>query len=130
MPSFGKRSKEKLATLHPDLQKILNIAIKYVDFTILEGHREKEIQDMYYEQGKSKVQFPNSKHNSSPSEAVDVAPYPIDWEDHDRFRALAFFIKGIGASNGITLRLGADWDGDFTAKDQTFHDLPHIELKL
>ena len=130
MPSFGKRSKEKLATLHPDLQKILNIAIKHVDFTILEGHRTQEIQDMYYEQGKTKVKYPNGKHNKVPSEAADIALYPIDWEDIEGFRALAFFIKGIAAANGIDLRLGADWDGDFTAKDQSFNDMPHIELRI
>jgi hypothetical protein len=29
---------------------------------------------------------------------------------------------------GIESRMGADWDGDFDTKDQTFHDLPHFEL--
>ena len=84
---------------------------------------------MYYEQGKSRLKFPNGKHNSLPSKAVDVAPYPIDWENTERFRAVAFFIKGIAVNMGINLRLGADWDGDFNSKDQSFHDLPHIELE-
>jgi len=39
MPKYGSESKAKLATCHPDLQKIYNEAIKYCDITILEGTR-------------------------------------------------------------------------------------------
>lgn len=128
MPKFSSRSKAKLDTCDPKLQKVLNIAIKYYDFTVLEGHRDQKTQDMYYEQGKSKLKFPHGKHNSIPSKAVDIAPFPIDWKDHDRFRALANRIIGIGLALGIKLRWGGDWDGDLSFKDQSFHDLPHLEL--
>ena len=53
---------------------------------------------------------------------------PIDWNNKERFYLFAGFVKGIAAEMGIKLRLGADWDGDFTTRDQTFHDLPHFEL--
>ncbi len=127
MPKFGRRSKKQLATCHPDLQMVLNEAIKFVDFSVLEGHRGEELQNKYYHEGKSKLKFPKGKHNQNPSLAVDIAPYPIDWKDLKRFGAVAFFIKGIAASHGIELRLGADWNGDFKFTE-SFLDLPHIEL--
>jgi peptidoglycan LD-endopeptidase CwlK len=127
MAKFGRRSKKQLATCHPDLQMILNSAIKFVDFSVLEGHRGEELQNKYYHEGRSKLKFPRGKHNQSPSLAVDIAPYPIDWKDLNRFGAVAFFIKGVAASKGIKLRLGADWNGDFKF-NENFLDLPHIEL--
>ena len=129
MPKFGKRSKAKLETCHPDLQRLFNEVIKHFDCSILQGERGEEEQNEYYRTGKSKLKFPQSKHNSSPSLAVDVAPYPIDWNDKHRFYYFAGFVKGIAASMGITLRWGGDWDGDNDLNDQTFFDLPHFELK-
>jgi peptidoglycan L-alanyl-D-glutamate endopeptidase CwlK len=133
MPKFGRRSKEKLDTLHPDLQKVLNEAIKHVDFSILEGHRDQATQDMYYEQGKSKLKYPNGKHNTIPSKAVDIAPYfknapHIRWDDARAFTHLAGVIMGIGYSMGVKLRWGGNWDMDDEFGDQTFNDLPHLEL--
>ena len=128
MPSFSKRSKERLATCDERLQRVMNEVIKHYDCTILEGTRSKETQDEYYRTGRSKLQYPNSKHNSLPSKAVDVAPYPIDWKDIERFRAFGNRVIGIGIALGIKLRWGGDWDNDLSFKDQTFNDLPHIEL--
>jgi peptidoglycan L-alanyl-D-glutamate endopeptidase CwlK len=133
MPSFGRRSLKEKETLHKDLQFILELTIKYVDFSIIQGTRDKEEQDRYYNQGKSKVKYPNSNHNTSPSLAVDIAPWVpgigIDWKNLERFQKIVFFIKGIAYANGIEIRLGADWDGDFYSKDHTFLDIPHLELK-
>ena len=129
MPRFGSRSRSKLETCHEDLQKVFNEVIKHFDCTILEGTRPKELQDEYYRTGKSKVKYPNSKHNSSPSRAVDVAPYPIKWQDTDRFYFFAGYVKGIASQMGIELRWGGDWDSDTEVGDQTFMDLPHFELR-
>ena len=128
---FSNSSKAKLATIHPDLQKVLNEAIKYVDFTVLEGVRSLETQKEYVRTGRSKTL--NSKHlkqNDGYSHAVDIIAYPIDWDNWQRNYLFAGFIKGIAASLGVNLRIGADWDGDFNPKNQSFHDLPHIELVL
>jgi peptidoglycan L-alanyl-D-glutamate endopeptidase CwlK len=128
MPSFSSRSKKRLEQCHPDIQKVFNEVIKHVDCTVLEGHRDQETQDEYYRQGRSKLRFPNSKHNHSPSMAIDCAPYPIDWNDRDRFYYFGGMVLGIASSMGIKMRWGGDWDMDNTFKDQTFHDLPHFEL--
>lgn len=129
MASYSNRSKKKLSTCDTKIQAVMNEVIKHWDCTILEGTRDKGTQDEYLRTGKSKVKYPNSKHNSVPSKAVDVAPYPIDWSDLKRFYAFGGFVMGIAASMGITLRWGGDWDGDRDIRDQTFNDLPHFELK-
>lgn len=129
MPQFSQKSKERLATCHPDLQKVFNEVIKYVDCTIVCGHRDKADQDEAFRTGKSKLQYPRSKHNAAPSLAIDVVPYPVDWNDHKRFYYFAGFVLGVASSLGVDLRFGGDWDGDFDIKDQNFFDLPHFELK-
>lgn len=129
MPSFSKRSLSALATLHPDLQRLLQEAIKHVDFVVLEGHRDKVAQNAAVAAGKSKTPWPKSKHNSKPSLAVDIAPYPVSWSDRERFYHLAGFIKATAIMLGINLRWGGDWDSDGDFRDQTFDDLPHYEIK-
>lgn len=127
MPTFGKQSLSRLATCHTDLQMVLKEAIKTVDFTILEGHRGKELQNLYFSQGKSKLRWPASLHNQTPSRAVDVAPWPIDWSDIRRFNRLLSFIQGVGFGMGVPLRIGGDWNSDFIFNDR-WEDWPHIEL--
>jgi len=119
---FGKSSKRRLATLHPHWQLILNVVIQYYDFTIVCGHREKGAQNKAYKNNKSTKKWPNSRHNSLPSEAVDLAPWPIDWEDINEFCFLAGLIIAVGASYGIKIR----WGGRF---EDLKGDYGHFELK-
>lgn len=138
---FGKISKANLETCHPDLQTIMNEVIKIVDISILCGLRTEAEQKAVYEKGYSQVQYPNSRHNRSIildrddlSDAVDVAPYPIDWDDRERFFYVAGIImgtaKGLKAEGKISydLRWGGDWDSDNDFDDNSFDDLPHFEL--
>ncbi len=78
--------------------------------------------------GKSQVKFPHGKHNTNPSLAVDAAPYPIDWQDRERFTLFAGFVLCIAASMGVTLRWGGDWDLDWQVRDNSFDDLLHFEI--
>jgi len=128
MPKFGKTSKKRLETCHPKLQELFNEVIKHYDCSILQGTRSKEEQDEYFRTGRSKVEWPNSKHNSSPSNAVDVVPFPIDWNDWNRFYHFAGYVKGVADGLGIKIRSGIDWDGDNNFNDNSFNDAPHFEL--
>lgn len=130
MYSFGPASRKRLATLHPLLQKLLNELIKYYDFSILEGHRGKELQDKYFKEGLSEVQWPNGMHNHYPSLAVDIAPYPIDWEDTERFCHFMGYLQCLADQMGIAVRWGGDWDSDGRMLDENFRDYPHIELVI
>ena len=129
MPSFGKSSLERLKTCDPKLQAVLNEAIKYVNFSVTCGHRDKAEQDKAVAEGNSKTPWPTSKHNSLPSQAVDVAPYPLAWNDSEAFTLLAGVIYGVACTMGVQLRLGIDWDGDLSVTEHGFKDRPHIELK-
>tara|TARA_R100000458_G_C8271043_1_gene245774 strand:+ start:953 stop:1342 length:390 start_codon:yes stop_codon:yes gene_type:complete len=129
MPKFGRKSKERLATCDEKLQKVFNEVIKYVDCSVLEGHREKDRQNKLFEEGKTKVKYPNGRHNRYPSSAVDVTPYPVDWEDRERQTLFAGFVIGVASQMGIKLRWGGDWDMDFQVVDNRFDDFPHFELK-
>ncbi|MFA5604199.1 MAG: M15 family peptidase [Bacilli bacterium] len=140
MPSFSKRSKEALATCHPDIQKVLNKAIEFIDFTVLEGLRGKEAQNAAFKNGYSKVKWPNGNHNHPDhpdpdpevcgpiSKAVDIAPYPIVWSDTERFVLFAGVILGIAFTMGIKLRWGGDWNRNTQVKDEKFRDWGHFEL--
>ncbi len=128
MPEFSEKSKRILATCHPKLIALCNTAIMKVDFSIISGHREKEEQNQLFKDGKSHLTFPHSKHNKTPSMAVDLAPFPIDWEDTGRFKLLAGYLLGIAVALEIDITWGGDWNGDFDMENQRFHDLPHIEL--
>ena len=81
--------------------------------------------------GKSQVDWPDSKHNDYPSEAVDIAPYAngILWDDNEGFTLLAGIIKGIALMKGYDIRIGVDWDGDLVVKEHSFVDRPHIEYR-
>ena len=129
MYKFGKRSRKQMENIHPDLKKVLNEVIKYVDCSVLEGHRSAERQDKLFEEGRTKVKYPNGRHNANPSRAVDVVPYPIDWDDRERFHLFAGFVLGIAKSMGINLRWGGDWNQNFEVDDNNFDDFPHFELR-
>ena len=127
MPKFGKTSKERLESCHPDLQKVLNEVVKTFDCTVTQGHRKVAEQEKLFKEGKTKVKFSN--HNYYPALAVDVTPYPVDYENTDRHYYFGGYVLGIAKSMGIDLRWGGDWDGDRETKDQTFNDLVHFEIR-
>ena len=153
MPQFSKKSKDKLITCHQDLQILFNYVIKYFDCSIIYGYRSPAIQfDLFkkgrklekgiwiienknivvtYKDGYEKL----SKHNSNPSDAIDVVPYPIEWNNGNRMRFFIGFVKGIAQvlkdTNQINYEIvtGIDWDNDTILKDQRFNDIPHFQIK-
>ena len=129
MYRFGKKSKERLSTCDERLQKVFNEVIKYVDCSVLEGYRNKERQERFFKEGKSKVHYPNGNHNSNPSNAVDVTPYPVNWSDRERQTLFAGFVLGVARGMDIRLRWGGDWNMNFDVKDNRFDDFPHFELR-
>jgi peptidoglycan L-alanyl-D-glutamate endopeptidase CwlK len=128
MAEFSKRSATFLAECEPDLQLVFNYVIGVVDCTIITGHRDKYTQNELYRNAGSQLQYPDSKHNSLPSRAVDAAPYPIDWQDRERATLFAGFVMGAADVLGVKLRWGGDWDADWQVKDNGFDDLWHFEL--
>ena len=134
MPSFSARSMARLLSCEQQLVDVFLKVVERHDCTILCGLRSEERQRVAYEEGLSTKQWPDSMHNAKEgwmrSLAVDVAPYPIDWDDHQRFNRFAFYVLGVADQMGVPLRWGGNWDGDAELDDQTFYDLVHFELKL
>ena len=128
MNAYSKSSEERLSTCHFDLRRVFREALKVMDHTIICGHRGKEEQDRAFREGKSKVRWPDGMHNRTPSLAVDVMPYPVDWNDVERTFYFAGIVKGIAHCLGIPIRWGGDWNGDNRFRDERFRDLPHYEL--
>ena len=152
MPKFGKTSQTRRKGVHPYLILVTDEVVKYYDITVLYkgGVRTDADQAALYAKGRTtagsivtKVDgvTRKSKHQIKKDgygHALDVAPYPVDFKG-EKARARFYMMLGHlfqawetlkekGLVNG-TLRSGADWDGDKDFKDQSFDDLPHIELK-
>ena len=118
---WGRRSLRRIKQCHPDLQKILLELPNRcpIECTVLQGYRNEAAQNKAYDEGHSKLRYPQSKHNKIPSLAFDVAPYPIDWKDIKRFDVMNDVIKEIADEFGIEITQGRNW---------SFGDHPHTEL--
>lgn len=115
---FGSRSKEHLESAHENLQKVANRVILVMDHSVTCGHRNQEDQDGL-DPRFTQLKWPHSHHNREPAEAIDVAPYPIHWDDIPRFCVLAGMYIAIGHELGIPL----GWGGWWRSKDY-----PHIYM--
>lgn len=125
MPIFGKRSKRRMRGVDSRLQAVFDEVIKEFDCTIIEGLRSKERQKELLKQGATKTL--KSKHLEG--RAMDVAPYPIDWDDRDRFHYFGGYVLGVASQMGYNVRWGGDWDSDTETKDNSFDDLVHFEIR-
>jgi peptidoglycan L-alanyl-D-glutamate endopeptidase CwlK len=135
MYPLSKTEIAKLETCHPNIQKIVNKLTERWNICIIEGHRGKEAQNKAFAEGKSKLKFPNGKHNSLPSMAIDMIPVElnkgkenIDWNDRSRICHFAGYVISVAEFLGTPIRWGGDWDKDTELKDNSFDDLVHFEL--
>lgn len=153
--TYGRRSQAARDTLHWVLGELCDRVLAKRDITLLCGHRGYDAQSKAYISGASSKKWPDSTHNTTPSMAVDAAPYPIpegwgdlegqtlaardlDWKERVKFYEMCASFEDswvemcrelpeLGAM--YRLRMGKDWDGDGDYRDQSFDDLPHIELQ-
>jgi peptidoglycan L-alanyl-D-glutamate endopeptidase CwlK len=141
MPTFSDASNEKLSQCDSRLRQVMQEIVKSFDCTILCGYRGETDQNAAVAAGNSKLSFPNSMHNKTPSMAVDVVPYPIVWPDqendlqlrqaeYERIYYFAGQVMATARQMGIKLRWGGDWNGTLDPRTQIGHftDLPHFEL--
>jgi peptidoglycan LD-endopeptidase CwlK len=118
MYKLGSRSLQNLSGVNPDMVAVVTMAISIseVDFTVIEGVRNIERQRQLLKDGKSTTL--KSRHITG--HAVDMVPYPVDWEDLDRFEKMAEAMKKASEELKIPIVWGGDW--------KTFYDAPHFEL--
>lgn len=132
MRKWGRKSSKVYSEVHPVLQHYLDRVLQEVaDISLICGHRGQAEQDEAYEDGFSKVRWPNGAHNQLPSLAVDLQPYPKPRHTHKMYQALGYIggrLVQMAAEDGIIIRWGGDWDRDGDILDQTFDDLFHFEI--
>ena len=115
---LGKRSLQSLSGVHPDMVAVVRKAIEItgVDFTVIEGLRTVERQRKLLNDGKSTTM--NSRHITG--HAVDMVPWPVDWNDLERFEVMSEAMKAAAEELEIPIVWGGDW--------KSFYDAPHFEL--
>jgi len=120
MPKLSSASQARLNGAHPLLQKLFTAVAAESNIAILDSQRGRVAQERAFSLGNSRAHFGQSAHNWSPAIALDVAPYPIDWNNLDRFRSLAAVVKAKAKALGIPIAWGGDWT--------SIKDFPHYEL--
>ncbi|MGC6512372.1 MAG: M15 family peptidase [Parvibaculales bacterium] len=138
---FGTASLKQLKSCHTDLRAILETVISHMDITILAGHRDEATQNRLQDEGLSRLRYPLSRHNQTPSMAADIAPYSplakggVDWEDREAFAYMGGLVRGIAVMMKRDGRIkhdlvwGGDWNADGHVRDENFRDLVHFELR-
>jgi len=118
--NLSKKSRDRLAGVHPDLVKVVERAIEIteIDFAVLEGVRSKTRQEQLVKAGASQTM--RSRHLTG--HAVDLGAYvagSVRW-DWPLYHKLAVAVKQAAAE----LQVPIEWGGDWT----TFKDGPHWQL--
>jgi peptidoglycan L-alanyl-D-glutamate endopeptidase CwlK len=140
--AWGRKSKEQYDTAHPDLQLIADTVLQIHDCSFKQGHRDQATQDKYFNNGTSKVKWPNGKHNKTPSQAMDLAPYikgenPYDMERVLFFAGIVMAVADMLYSQGKIshkLKWGGSWRTEanavFAFDRNGFFDGIHFELVM
>lgn len=118
--NLSKKSRDRLAGVHPDLVKVVERAIEIteIDFAVLEGVRSKTRQEQLVKAGASQTM--RSRHLTG--HAVDLGAYvagSVRW-DWPLYHKIAVAVKQAAAE----LQVPIEWGGDWT----TFKDGPHWQL--
>lgn len=123
---MNKSGLKKLKTCHPDIVRLALAVDERFPIQCICGKRGQVEQDKAYQNGMSRLKYPNSKHNTEPlSEAGDFVPDPdknpatINWDDIKAFETMCLTFEQVADELGIKIRLGRDFK---------FKDFPHIEL--
>lgn len=133
MYTLSSSSLKMLEGVHPDLVKVVKLAIQKsdIDFKVGEGVRTLERQKKLVAEGKSKTL--NSRHipgKDGYAKAVDLWTMPngkVTWVQADYVR-LSKHVLDAAKELGVSIRWGGDWDGDGNWKEERFFDGPHFEL--
>lgn len=108
---FGKASIQKLQGVHPNLVKVMNLAIQKSsqDFSITEGVRTLERQkELLAKKLTQTLKSNHIKQEDGFGHAVDVAPYPLSW-DLEKFYPIVEAVRAAAKELGVKVRWGGAW---------------------
>ena len=149
--NLSQKSLDRMNGVDERLQRVVKRAIQLSkqDFMVLEGVRTRQQCMVNYGNGRTtaecvakgvpaqyanpnaaKVTWLNdpfaSKHCDG--KAVDLVPYPVDWDDLKKFDAIAQAMLQASKELGIAIRWGADWNSNGRPRERGESDSPHFEI--
>lgn len=137
MNNWSNKSQAVFDTLHIDLKTLTSRVLQIHDCSLLWGHRDKDTQNALFDDGKSKVRYPDSKHNTLPSEAVDMIPYRKGLDPYGDDGYTTYFcgiVLGVAEQlrqeghMRYAIRWGGSWTTERNHKFARFFDAYHFEL--
>jgi len=148
MNLFSVVSSGNLEQCHPYLQEVAIRVLEIINIAVDCGHRPQVDQEKAVREGKSKVHYPHSAHNSCPSLAFDLRPWlpQLGVNIYNTFDPKVAAIWGqlagvvIAVGNEVaktraewkrfSIIWGSDWNGDRNVLDTNFLDYGHFEVKI
>lgn len=150
---LGAKSIASLDGVHSSLAGVVRRAIEITtqDFMVLEGVRTEKRQRELYGKGRTKDELRAEGVDPSLAQpgvksvtwtlksnhfvqadgfghAVDLVPYPVDWNTLSKFDAIADAMMKAADELGVSIRHGADWDMDGKRRERGESDNPHWEI--
>ena len=107
---MNKTSLSKLATCDDRLIRLANAVDEEFPIQCICGSRGKAEQDMAFKNKTSKLKWPNSAHNKTPSMAGDFVPDPdnnpatLDWNDIEAFKKMRDVFEKKAKELGIKIK--------------------------
>lgn len=143
MYGLGQKSTELLSKAHPAWTLIIQAALLYIDIQVVESLRDKDTQNRFAAEGKSKLKYPEGRHNRTLdpkfaekslelSDALDLVIHPFGYTTPGT-KAIVYaagIIRAEAKRLGFTVRWGGDWNSDGAMNDRRgeFYDPWHFEL--
>lgn len=126
MYKFGKQSLDRMEGVHPLLRECAERALSYgiLDLTVVPYGGLRTIEDQRELVAKGASKTLNSLHRVQSSgfgHAIDLAPYPVNWNDLFRFALMGSLMFRAAGEIGMPLEWGGHW--------RTFKDYPHFQLE-
>ena len=137
---LSKLSLSRLEGVEPRLVAVVKRAIEISsqDFMVLEGVRTPARQKELYAQGRTKpgnkvTWTLNSNHFKKADgfgHAVDLVPFPVDWNTLSKFDAVSKAMFAAAKELGVNLRWGRDWNQNKRPGERGESDSPHFEIVI
>ena len=130
MARYGRQSRDNHDGVHPLLVDWSFELVSIMNVKCIDGVRNLTTQREYVHLGVSLTM--NSMHliqSDGYGHALDLAPYPVDWNDTRRF----YIMGGIGIALAHKMDIPITWGGRWNPDDDQFHlpefnDIGHFQI--
>jgi len=123
---FGETSVERMEGVHPLMIECSERALSYgvLDLTVVPYGGLRTLKDQQKLVAKGASQTLKSLHRVQRStgygHAIDLAPYPVNWDNITRFNMMGSLMFRAAMEMGISIEWGGHW--------RSFKDYPHFQL--